>query len=85
MRVENVKGAVWTVDELEFYKRRPQRCTSSSSSGGNGNANGQIDNGHNSAAAAVVGYVFANLEIAGKLVFQYFQSSLAFHSFFYEK
>lgn len=30
MRVENVKGAVWTVDEIEFYKRRPQRCTSSS-------------------------------------------------------
>lgn len=27
MRVENVKGAVWTVDELEFYKRRPQRST----------------------------------------------------------
>ncbi|KAG8331279.1 tRNA methyltransferase 11 [Homalodisca vitripennis] len=26
MRVENVKGAVWTVDEMEFYKRRPQRC-----------------------------------------------------------
>lgn len=25
MRVENVKGAVWTVDEIEFYKRRPQR------------------------------------------------------------
>ncbi|GFR66311.1 forkhead box protein P1 [Elysia marginata] len=25
MRVENVKGAVWTVDELEFYKRRPQK------------------------------------------------------------
>jgi hypothetical protein len=25
MRVENVKGAVWTVDEMEFYKRRPQR------------------------------------------------------------
>lgn len=34
MRVENVKGAVWTVDEIEFYKRRPQRCTSSSGSGG---------------------------------------------------
>lgn len=31
MRVENVKGAVWTVDELEFYKRRPQRCTSGGS------------------------------------------------------
>uniref|UniRef100_A0A1A9WYE8 Fork-head domain-containing protein n=1 Tax=Glossina brevipalpis TaxID=37001 RepID=A0A1A9WYE8_9MUSC len=27
MRVENVKGAVWTVDEIEFYKRRPQRST----------------------------------------------------------
>ncbi|GFN88773.1 forkhead box protein p1 [Plakobranchus ocellatus] len=25
MRVENVKGAVWTVDEIEFYKRRPQK------------------------------------------------------------
>lgn len=25
MRVENVKGAVWTVDEVEFMKRRPQR------------------------------------------------------------
>lgn len=34
MRVENVKGAVWTVDEIEFYKRRPQRCTSSSGTGG---------------------------------------------------
>ncbi|CAG0913167.1 unnamed protein product [Notodromas monacha] len=27
MRVENVKGAVWTVDEVEFCKRRPQRCS----------------------------------------------------------
>ncbi|KAG8194883.1 hypothetical protein JTE90_029174 [Oedothorax gibbosus] len=25
MRVENIKGAVWTVDEVEFFKRRPQR------------------------------------------------------------
>lgn len=48
MRVENVKGAVWTVDEIEFYKRRPQRCTSSSSGGGSGN--GQPVDG--------VGYVF---------------------------
>lgn len=36
MRVENVKGAVWTVDEVEFYKRRPQRCTSGSAAGSNG-------------------------------------------------
>ncbi|XP_025106714.1 forkhead box protein P2-like isoform X2 [Pomacea canaliculata] len=27
MRVENVKGAVWTVDEVEFYKRRPQKLS----------------------------------------------------------
>ncbi|XP_055690445.1 forkhead box protein P1 isoform X4 [Lutzomyia longipalpis] len=32
MRVENVKGAVWTVDEVEFYKRRPQRCSTAVSS-----------------------------------------------------
>ncbi|XP_076468978.1 uncharacterized protein LOC143299578 [Babylonia areolata] len=29
-RVENVKGAVWTVDEVEFYKRRPQKISGSS-------------------------------------------------------
>jgi hypothetical protein len=27
MRVENVKGAVWTVDEIEYHRRRPQRST----------------------------------------------------------
>lgn len=27
VRVENVKGAVWTVDEMEFQKRRPQKIT----------------------------------------------------------
>ncbi|XP_026567440.1 forkhead box protein P1-like isoform X1 [Pseudonaja textilis] len=26
VRVENVKGAVWTVDELEYQKKRSQRC-----------------------------------------------------------
>lgn len=36
MRVENIKGAVWTVDEEEFYKRRPQK------------ANGQKSNNTNS-------------------------------------
>merc|ERR1712223_990782 len=34
MRVENVKGAVWTVDELEYYRRRPQRGAASSSATG---------------------------------------------------
>ncbi|XP_024082168.1 forkhead box protein P1 isoform X3 [Cimex lectularius] len=32
MRVENIKGAVWTVDEVEFHKRRPQRCISGTQS-----------------------------------------------------
>lgn len=27
VRVENVKGAVWTVDELEFQRRRPQKIS----------------------------------------------------------
>ena len=27
VRVENVKGAVWTVDEMEFQKRRPQKLS----------------------------------------------------------
>jgi hypothetical protein len=41
-RVEqNVKGAVWTVDDSEFYKRRPQRSSSSRSTKlGPGTANG---------------------------------------------
>ncbi|XP_005995275.1 forkhead box protein P1-B [Latimeria chalumnae] len=30
VRVENVKGAVWTVDELEFQKRRPQKISGNS-------------------------------------------------------
>lgn len=29
-RVENVKGAVWTVDDNEYYKRRPQRLSNAS-------------------------------------------------------
>ncbi|CAL8367408.1 unnamed protein product [Lota lota] len=29
VRLENVKGAVWTVDEIEFHRRRPQKTTGS--------------------------------------------------------
>ncbi|CRL08026.1 CLUMA_CG020893, isoform A [Clunio marinus] len=50
MRVENVKGAVWTVDEIEFYKRRPQRCTSSS-----GGANGQQISGQQNSVPCIEG------------------------------
>lgn len=42
MRVENVKGAVWTVDEVEFYKRRPQKL------GGYGNTSAFIISKHSS-------------------------------------
>ncbi|XP_068459531.1 forkhead box protein P2-like isoform X2 [Clinocottus analis] len=31
VRVENVKGAVWTVDEMEYHRRRSQRITGSPS------------------------------------------------------
>ncbi|PAV69331.1 hypothetical protein WR25_27304 [Diploscapter pachys] len=54
-RVEqNVKGAVWTVDDSEFYRRRQQRATTSGSSvmsvgslkgaGGNGDGGQHIEN-----------------------------------------
>lgn len=33
MRVENVKGAVWTVDEVEYHRRRPQRGGGGSNGG----------------------------------------------------
>lgn len=42
MRVENVKGAVWTVDEIEFYKRRPQRCTSNGGTSGGQQISGSL-------------------------------------------
>jgi hypothetical protein len=35
-RVENVKGAVWTVDDSEYHKRRSQRVTAAPSSNGGG-------------------------------------------------
>lgn len=36
MRVENVKGAVWTVDDEEYYRRRPPRGVGASPSPGSG-------------------------------------------------
>lgn len=32
MRIENVKGAVWTVDNLEYCRRRPLKLTAAASS-----------------------------------------------------
>ncbi|XP_077454544.1 forkhead box protein P1-B-like isoform X2 [Stigmatopora argus] len=31
VRLENVKGAVWTVDEIEFHRRRPQKAAGNGS------------------------------------------------------
>ena len=49
-----MKGAVWTVDDSEFYRRRQQRATTSGSSvvsvgslkgvGGNGDGGQHIEN-----------------------------------------
>lgn len=40
-----MKGAVWTVDEIEFYKRRPQRCSgNSSNASGNATATTSVHN-----------------------------------------
>lgn len=46
MRVENVKGAVWTVDEIEFYKRRPQRCTGNNIGGSNSSIASNFSRNH---------------------------------------
>ncbi|XP_075897925.1 forkhead box protein P1-B-like isoform X9 [Nelusetta ayraudi] len=32
VRLENVKGAVWTVDEIEFHRRRPQKAAAANGS-----------------------------------------------------
>merc|ERR1719495_1432617 len=38
-RVENVKGAVWTVDEIEFHRRRPQRSNEGNNNNDGGSPN----------------------------------------------
>lgn len=53
MRVENVKGAVWTVDEVEFYKRRPQRCSAPTTSSASSSSSAAVASGH----LPSVGYV----------------------------
>lgn len=76
MRVENVKGAVWTVDEIEFYKRRPQRCSggSGSSSGNNLNAAAVSNNSQNSSNSNGNG---GNSVPTGNLLAQNFSRQIA--------
>lgn len=79
MRVENVKGAVWTVDEIEFYKRRPQRCAgggSSSSSSNNsqsvGNHTNQLSNNNGGIGIGGMGGSGLNVSSAANLMAQNF-------------
>ncbi|XP_051280621.1 forkhead box protein P1 isoform X2 [Dicentrarchus labrax] len=46
VRLENVKGAVWTVDEIEFHRRRPQKTA------GNGSLLKNSQNRQSSAGSA---------------------------------
>jgi len=48
-RVENVKGAVWTVDEVEFHRRRPQRNNEGNNNidGGSPNSNPSYEDSFN--------------------------------------
>uniref|UniRef100_A0A8D0ANW7 Forkhead box protein P1-B-like n=1 Tax=Sander lucioperca TaxID=283035 RepID=A0A8D0ANW7_SANLU len=46
VRLENVKGAVWTVDEIEFHRRRPQKTA------GNGSLLKNTQNHQSSAGSA---------------------------------
>ncbi|XP_034733265.1 forkhead box protein P1-B-like isoform X1 [Etheostoma cragini] len=46
VRLENVKGAVWTVDEIEFHRRRPQKAA------GNGSLLKNSQNHQSSAGSA---------------------------------
>ena len=54
MRVENVKGAVWTVDENEFYKRRPLKSSNSPTSSTTPTSNG-IGGGVNNISGCLAG------------------------------
>ncbi|MEQ2189024.1 hypothetical protein GOODEAATRI_020899 [Goodea atripinnis] len=46
VRLENVKGAVWTVDEIEFHRRRPQKAA----------GNGYVHCGHQDKTCAFGSY-----------------------------
>lgn len=47
MRVENVKGAVWTVDDLEYCRRRPLKVNSANSSSSSSPGLNQNNNNNN--------------------------------------
>lgn len=90
MRVENVKGAVWTVDEIEFYKRRPQRCTSSGAAQQIGGQQGNVPEG--SQPQHSIGYVFTQVIVDILVDFRNFQlkffppfSLKTFHKFQHSK
>jgi len=60
-RVENVKGAVWTVDEVEFYRRRHQR-----SSEGNNNNDIALNHGYEDSFNQSIQNALFNLSKTGQ-------------------
>lgn len=54
VRLENVKGAVWTVDEIEFHRRRPQKAAGNGYVSLTESSSGWTDNRF-SASGVVVG------------------------------
>jgi hypothetical protein len=83
MRVENVKGAVWTVDELEFYKRRPQRCTGGGGGSGSSGGSSSSTSHQQQQTAAVATLIGAAAEASGVGYVEHIFSCLVFENDFF--
>ncbi|XP_056279649.1 forkhead box protein P1-B-like isoform X2 [Pseudoliparis swirei] len=71
VRLENVKGAVWTVDEIEFHRRRPQKTA------GNGSL---LKNSPNHQSLAGSAAQSGLLDGSNSLYNPAFMGSIPFHS-----
>ncbi|XP_034394294.1 forkhead box protein P1-B-like isoform X2 [Cyclopterus lumpus] len=71
VRLENVKGAVWTVDEIEFHRRRPQKTAGSGS---------LLKNSQNHQSLAGSAHQSVGLDGSNSLYNPAFMGSIPFHS-----
>ncbi|XP_068453563.1 forkhead box protein P1-like isoform X2 [Clinocottus analis] len=71
VRLENVKGAVWTVDEIEFHRRRPQKTAGSGS---------LLKNSQNHQSLAGSAPQSGGLDGSNSLYNPAFMGSIPFHS-----
>ncbi|XP_029290861.1 forkhead box protein P1-B-like isoform X2 [Cottoperca gobio] len=71
VRLENVKGAVWTVDEIEFHRRRPQKAA------GNGSL---LMNSHNHQSLVGSAHQSGGLDGNNSLYNAASMGSIPFHS-----